>query len=239
MAGSFTPAEIQLARSFALEVSSDGTTWNQLYGLNDFNYVVKATMQDSSDFNSDGWTSQTKTVQGMTVTVKANTWGDGTSSTDPAFVTLKNARTAFGDAGYVQARFWRTDKYSDGGDDWQGKFSVEVTASKTGVPDLYEQQITLTNQGAPTPYTPAPAAPVITAATPSSGAASGSTLTLTGTGFTGATGVTIGGTAGTALSVASDTSLSFTVPTGSAGSSPIVVTGPGGSSNSFAYTRGA
>lgn len=81
------------------------------------------------------------------------------------------------------------------------------------------------------------AAPVITAATPS-GAAAGDTVTVTGTGFTGATNVTIGGVAGTSLTVVSATSLTFVVPAGSAGSAPIVVTTASGASNSFAYTRG-
>lgn len=82
-----------------------------------------------------------------------------------------------------------------------------------------------------------PGAVTITNAAPP-GAAATDTVTLTGTGFTGATGVTIGGTAGTSLTVVSGTSLTFVVPAGTAGSAPIVVTTPNGTSAPFAYTRG-
>lgn len=75
------------------------------------------------------------------------------------------------------------------------------------------------------------ALPTITAVTPSSGPLTGgNTVTITGTGLTGATSVTFGGTAGTAVTVGSDTSLTVTAPAHVAGVVDIVVTTPFGSS---------
>ena len=108
----------------------------------------------------------------------------------------------------------------DGGDDGPIQFTV---------PEL--------QQGEYTGYFYLNGTVTITNATPS-GAAATNTVTLTGTGFTGATGVTIGGKAGTSLTVVSGTSLTFVVPTGTAGSAPIVVTTPSGTSAPYAYTRG-
>ncbi|MFC1431561.1 IPT/TIG domain-containing protein [Streptacidiphilus sp. N1-3] len=70
-------------------------------------------------------------------------------------------------------------------------------------------------------------APTLGAVTPHSGpAAGGTTITLTGTGFTGATAVHIG-TATAGFTVVSDTTLSAVTPAGS-GTQPVTVTTPGG-----------
>lgn len=76
------------------------------------------------------------------------------------------------------------------------------------------------------------APPSITNVTPSSGPATGGTVvTITGTGFTGATAVDFGTTAATNVTVTSSTVITATSPTGTAGSTvDITVVGPGGTS---------
>ena len=72
-------------------------------------------------------------------------------------------------------------------------------------------------------------APELTSILPTTGAAAGGTVvTLTGTGFTGATAVTFGGTPGTALTVVDDTEITVTTPAHAAGAVDVVVTNPGG-----------
>ncbi|TFD80914.1 hypothetical protein E3T53_04445 [Cryobacterium psychrophilum] len=83
---------------------------------------------------------------------------------------------------------------------------------------------------------PGTALPTITSALPT-GMGAGSTVELVGTGFTGATAVTVGGVAAAMFTVNSATSITLAMPTGSAGSSPIVVTTPVGASVAKAYTR--
>lgn len=80
-------------------------------------------------------------------------------------------------------------------------------------------------------------APHVSAVSPAHGTASGGTaVTITGTGLAGAQQVTFGGTPGTSLHVASDTSLTVTTPAGTEGTTAaVVVTGPGGTSNSGSY----
>jgi hypothetical protein len=73
--------------------------------------------------------------------------------------------------------------------------------------------------------------PEVSAVAPPSGPTSGGqTVTVTGSGFTGATSVTFGGTAGTGLDVSSDTSLTVDTPAGSPGTVDVRVTAPGGTS---------
>lgn len=84
----------------------------------------------------------------------------------------------------------------------------------------------------------APVAPTVSAATPTAAVAN-SNITITGTNFVDVTNVTIGGTQAVMFKVNSATSIIATVPAGTAGSAAIVVTTlAGGTSNSFAYTRG-
>jgi len=82
------------------------------------------------------------------------------------------------------------------------------------------------------------AAPTVTAASPAD-AATAATVTITGTGFIGATAVKFGATNATSFTVVSATSITAVMPSGTAGSAAITVTTAYGTSNSFAYTRAA
>jgi hypothetical protein len=74
-------------------------------------------------------------------------------------------------------------------------------------------------------------APRVTAVSPTSGpAAGGSTMTIAGTGFTGATGVNFGGTAAGSFTVNSSTSITAVSPPANAGVVDVTVTNIGGTS---------
>ena len=74
-----------------------------------------------------------------------------------------------------------------------------------------------------------PAIPTITSFTPTS-AGTGTTVTITGTNFTGATAVSFGGTAATSFSVVSSTSITAVVAGGASGTISVVT--PGGTATS-------
>ena len=84
------------------------------------------------------------------------------------------------------------------------------------------------------------APPVITSVAPNTGPeAGGTSVTITGTGFTGATAVTFGGTAAASFTVVSDTSITATTPAHAAGAVDVAVARPDGSAslpNGFTYT---
>lgn len=78
--------------------------------------------------------------------------------------------------------------------------------------------------------------PVVTGVAPSTGPTSGgSSITLTGTGFTGATAVTFAGIPATSFIVNSATQITATTPAGSAGAAVVTVTTPGGTSAPAAF----
>ena len=82
-------------------------------------------------------------------------------------------------------------------------------------------------------------APTVSSISPRVGGVVGGTaVTITGTDFTGATGVTIGGVAATSLLVVSATSITCVTPAGSAGVGSVVVTngsGSNGANSLFVY----
>jgi hypothetical protein len=78
---------------------------------------------------------------------------------------------------------------------------------------------------------PVSPAPTVTSLSPATGPAAGGTVvTITGTGFTGATSVKFGSNPGTALTVVSDTEITVTSPAGAVGAVPVTVTTPAGTS---------
>jgi hypothetical protein len=86
------------------------------------------------------------------------------------------------------------------------------------------------------------ATPTITHVSPAGGTPSGGTVvTLTGTGFKSASEVKFGTSAGTSLTIVSDTELTITSPSHSEGEVNITVTNPTGTSSStatYTYTNG-
>ncbi|MGQ3276974.1 MAG: putative Ig domain-containing protein, partial [Shinella sp.] len=72
-------------------------------------------------------------------------------------------------------------------------------------------------------------APTITNITPNTGStAGGTTVTISGTDFTGATAVTFAGTGGGNLTIVNDTTITVTTPAHAAGAVAVAVTTPGG-----------
>lgn len=82
--------------------------------------------------------------------------------------------------------------------------------------------------------------PTITTVTPNTGLAAGGTaFTIVGTNLTGATALTIGGTAATSRVIVDDTHITAVTPAKTAGAYDVVVTTPAGSgtkTNGFTYS---
>ena len=108
--------------------------------------------------------------------------------------------------------------------------AVPTTTTTTSVPPV---------SAALAPPPPPLPAPAITSVTPGAGATEGgNTVVITGTGFTGATAVTVGGAAATSSAVVSDTQVDAVTPPGTLGTVDVVVTAPGGTatgSGAFSY----
>ncbi|MFF4483233.1 IPT/TIG domain-containing protein [Streptomyces sp. NPDC001520] len=120
-------------------------------------------------------------------------------------------------------------------------FTVNSATQITAVapPGSGTAQVTVTGPGGTSnglaySYVAAPV-PVVSGVSPGQGpAAGGNTVTLSGSGFTGATAVRFG-SASASFTVVSDTQITAVAPPGS-GTVQVTVTGPGGTSNGLAYS---
>jgi len=124
----------------------------------------------------------------------------------------------------------------------RGFFTVAAQRANTGPDGAVEMlNITLTGKGAAVditnPFTGwGAAAPTVLSATPS-GAAAAALVTITGTGFATATSVKFAAVSATVFSIIGDATIVAVMPAGSAGSAPVTVINPTGTSNALAYTR--
>jgi VCBS repeat-containing protein len=110
---------------------------------------------------------------------------------------------------------------------------VYYLAGTSGWPSIYEGRTTVAVSSSPTVTSVSPAYATI---------AGGTTITITGTGFAGIMGVTVGGVAATNLIIVSSTSITVKTPAGTLGAADIIVTnivGAGTGSSLFNYATSA
>jgi hypothetical protein len=231
-----------LARRFRVDVSSDNATWVKLGAIQDFATSENATTQAADTYDTNGFAAFEKTMTGWKLVVKFFRPTTANLPSDPGQAIIEAARFQFGTSARVYVRWYDKNGYSNG--NYSGYALVEWQQSKTAVTDIEEVTVTFTGDGALTsivnPYA-SPAVPVITSVTPSAQTVT-NLISISGSGFIGTvptSGVTVGGVNSTGWTVVSDNLIVAKIPTGSAGSAPIIVTNAVGASASFAYTRGA
>jgi sugar lactone lactonase YvrE len=120
------------------------------------------------------------------------------------------------------------------------QIATQAAITKTPVTALAANTALVPSSGGGTTVVPVP---TLTTVSPAFGPiGGGTTVTLTGTNFNGATGATFGGVAGTALTVNSATSITVTTPATTVGAKDVVVTTPIGSvtlTSGFNFLSGA
>jgi IPT/TIG domain-containing protein len=186
------------------------------------NTVVNTAITPSPAVEVEETNASTGATDGVSGVQVALTYSGGSSEiATPANLTATTAPTTVGMATVNEATFSGLDPNTVG-----TGFTLSISP------------ITVTTLGSGTTLDALPSntfdvtepQPTVTGISPSSGPAAGGTaVTITGTNFTGATGVTIGGTAAASVVVVSSTSITAVTPAGTAGTASVVVTTTGGS----------
>lgn len=203
-----------------------------------------ATTQDQATYDDLGATNEAVTARSFATsfTVQGNR-SLNTGLYLPEVEALLAAAKGTGEAAVVDVRWYHkpevgTPNPSDAG---QAFCRVDFTRQNTGNAEVEVFNATLAGQG-PFSQIANPFAgwdvtePVLASITPE-GEGAGDLVTLTGTGFLGATSVKFGATEAADFVVASGATIIASLPAGSAGSVNVTVTTPGGASNAVAYTR--
>jgi uncharacterized repeat protein (TIGR02543 family) len=227
---------------YILKLPNGSSTWVSIEGTNDFTrpYGI-CTDSIGNVYVADRTSNKVgKLSNGSSIWVDIGTSTDGIDSPTGVAVDSQNNLYVCSSANGSIIEF--------NGSNWTTINNNAPLASVYGVVLDSNNDIYATAEGNPGLYKWAQvAAPTVTAVSPSSGStAGGDTVTITGTGFTGATGaaaVEFGGTAATSYTVVSDTEITAISPAGSAGNVDITVTTAGGTSTTgsvdqFTYNTG-
>lgn len=189
------------------------------------------TMQDTSDYDSSGFKSSAKTSSQWTLTATLVTKVTAADPTvqDPGqqFIEEHSIGT-FGIDNQFQVRVYEMSPSGPRRRAYLGTVSSSWQDQGGAEDGVQMAQATLTGQGQLTsiahPDTGS-AVPTISSVTPDTAStAGGDLIIIRGNRFTGTTGVTLGGTACTHVTVVSDGQIACNTPAKSAGTYPVVVT---------------
>jgi|GEM_PF-2057137 len=138
-----------LARDWALDVNS-GTpsvpVWVKVRGIGELKPTVEANMEEDSDYDGDGWASETKTELKWSLETKfLRKVGFTSGNHDAGQEIIRNAHDKFGVAGTVQIRWY--DK-NGGAEAYSGYASVQWAPEGGDTKALQTVTVTLSGNGA-------------------------------------------------------------------------------------------
>lgn len=140
-----------LARKFTVEVLAgdadpDTEAWLTVRGVQELTPSKDDNLEDDSDYDSDGWTSQVRTGQSWSLEVKVARKQSGGADVayDPGQEVVRTASDQFGVDGTVLVRWYNRN----GGDEaYQGRAQAGFTDDGGSSTALSTATITLTGTG--------------------------------------------------------------------------------------------
>lgn len=251
------PAGTTLGKSYEYGIDVDTTypasgaaVWQPVRRISDLQPGVTPKTQDAQTYDDFGSSNADKT--GEDWTLGFSVLGNRLASTGEFLPEVQaiidtTKPSAKGEDAVLHIRYYHKPESGtpDPTDAYEGFATVAVSRANAGADGAVERlTVTLTGKGPrkeiTNPFTGWTATvPTLSSALPS-GAAAGAQVTIKGTGFSavsGAAGVKFGATNATSYTVVDPTTIVAIVPTGTAGSAPIIVTSTAGASTALPYTR--
>lgn len=141
-----------LNRKWYVDVSeTTGTpTYIPVMGMTEFQFNVEGTLQDDSDFDSEGFRSQVKTAEGwsLTMTVARKTQTGTPTAYDPGQELLRDKSFGtMGVANSVLVRFYEMEEDGPREEAYSGRAAVSWSPNGGGMDATSTVGVTLTGQG--------------------------------------------------------------------------------------------
>ena len=235
-----TEGTLALAHEKILRIKRSGA-WENITGdANSVAAVPTAITVPRANYGNKGRTSMSKIGDNWVITFAAEAVRTSTGTIAQAWlVSLLAVARASGAGNMIEAQVFDAKDEALGA--IEGRFSVSVVDLTTGFADAGGYTFTLTSDGVVKDVTSPIAgtgAPIVESALPTLAAASANVY-VRGYKVNAITAATIGGVAVTSISQipGEPNIVVIEVPTGTAGSAPIVLTNAVGVSSAFPYTR--
>ena len=234
-------------RKWYLDVNTgtvDAPVWTGVFGITNFQPALTPGLQDDSDFDSQGYGSQTATKLdwSLTATVSRKSQADAPTAYDPGQEALRLIANNLGVDNRIQVRWYEMEPGGPRVEAYSG-FGVVTWSPQGGAMDALDTvQVVINGQGQRTAIAHPDASadvPVINSLSPTTvAAAGGDEVVINGDYLTGATAGTGGGTplATTPWALGGDGEIVFAAPAHAAGNVMVTVTTSAGTSNSKQLT---
>ena len=208
-----------------LDIANGGGNWIQVKGMSNFVPSIDSTVQDMSDYDTNGWGSDAVTFRKFKLSGNLNR-NKYAGSFDAGQEALRSAAENLTP---IHVRWYQR---TSGGLAYEGWVLVQWDDQGGDAPGLSQVSFTALGQGARStianPFAAA-ALPVVNSLSPTTGPAAGGTnVVITGTGFTGASAVKFGTLAATEFTVVSDSKIVAKAPAQAASTKTVQVTTPAG-----------
>jgi len=231
-----------------LDVDTAGSVsapvWIPVHGMTEFKPALEPTLQDDSDYDSDGFQSSTKTAEKWSVETKLArkvTEADGTVYDAGQEFLRSKAFGKLGPANRVHIRYYEMTEDGPRAEAYEGFAAVGWSPDGGKMEDLVLVSVTLTGQGKLNQIThpdTGVSLPIVTLVDPDDGLAAGGTLVeISGANFTGATSVKFGATSATSFDVVSGGTIEAIAPAHAAGQVDVTVVTPAGTSATGPATK--
>jgi hypothetical protein len=138
-----------LARRWKIDIDmsadKDGSDYSNIIGITEFTSTAEPNIEDSSDYDSQGWAGNTKTGQawevGLTINRRIN---DQVKTYHPTHEKLRQAAYAYGSASEVRVRWYDRDGLPEA---YEGIAIVTWAPSGGEYTALDQVEVTLTGNG--------------------------------------------------------------------------------------------
>lgn len=129
--------------------------WTGVFGITDFNAPLDNTLQDDSDYDSDGYKSQTKTASqwSITGTVARKTTESDQTAYDPGQEAIRLAAEENGVANSVHCRWYEMEEGGPRVEAYEGHAAAQWSPNGGAMDALSTAGFTLTGQGKRIPIT--------------------------------------------------------------------------------------